>query len=264
VTALLFAAVAALILAPLAHALLRPARAIGRGEADRALYEAQLAELETQRAQGRLDEAAHRAATVEVQRRLLAAPPAQPLAPPARSPMLIAAVVALVPLAGVALYLWRGMPDMPSAPYAVRAEATRQEDALLASCASAWPAPTPPPRSAARASSSWATPSATAATTPRPPPPGPACWKPASTSAPPATSPRSRSSAARWPAPSAGWPWASPASPTIRGCASSWASPTPAPAATTPRAPPGRRLLADAPANAPWREVVEARLRALP
>lgn len=131
-TALLFAAVAALILAPLFLALLRPARAIGRGEADRALYEAQLAELEAQRAQGRLDETAHRAATVEVQRRLLAAPPAQPLPPPTRSPALIAAMLALVPLTGVALYLWRGTPDMPSAPYALRAEATRQEDALLA------------------------------------------------------------------------------------------------------------------------------------
>ena len=129
---MLFAAVAALILAPLAHALLRPARAIGRGEADRALYEAQLAELELQRSQGRLDEAAHRAATVEVQRRLLAAPLAEATAAPTRSPALIAAVVALVPLAGIGLYLWRGMPDMPSAPYAVRAEATRQEDALLA------------------------------------------------------------------------------------------------------------------------------------
>lgn len=131
-TSLLFAAVAALILAPLAHALLRPTRFLGRGEADRALYEAQLAELETQRAQGRLDESAHRAATVEVQRRLLAAPPAQAAAPPARSPALIAAVVALVPVAGVGLYLWRGTPDMPSAPYALRAEASRQEDALLA------------------------------------------------------------------------------------------------------------------------------------
>ena len=130
-TVLVFAALAALILAPLAHALLRPVRAIGRGEADRALYEAQLAELEVQRAQGRLDEAAHRAATVEVQRRLLAAPPALPVAPPRRSPGLILVVAAMVPLAGLGLYLWRGTPDMPSAPYAVRAEANRQEDVLL-------------------------------------------------------------------------------------------------------------------------------------
>jgi cytochrome c-type biogenesis protein CcmH len=131
VTVLVFAGLAALILAPLAHALLRPVRAIGRGEADRALYEAQLAELEVQRAQGRLDEAAHRAATVEVQRRLLAAPPALPVAPPSRSPGLILVVAAMVPLAGLGLYLWRGTPDMPSAPYAIRAEANRQEDVLL-------------------------------------------------------------------------------------------------------------------------------------
>jgi cytochrome c-type biogenesis protein CcmH len=37
----------------------------------------------------------------------------------------------MVPLAGLGLYLWRGTPDMPSAPYAVRAEANRQEDVLL-------------------------------------------------------------------------------------------------------------------------------------
>jgi cytochrome c-type biogenesis protein CcmH len=127
-----FALVAALILAPLAHAILRPARAIGRAEADRALYEAQLAELDTQRAQGRLDEVAHRAALVEVQRRLLAAPPPEALAASSRpSPWLLAAV-ALIPLGGVGLYLWRGYPEMPSAPYVLRAEVARQDDALLA------------------------------------------------------------------------------------------------------------------------------------
>ena len=46
-------------LAPLGFALLRPAAARGRREADLALYRKQLAELERERAAGRLDEAAY-------------------------------------------------------------------------------------------------------------------------------------------------------------------------------------------------------------
>lgn len=58
-------------------------RAREQGEADVALFHAQLAELETPSApEGRLDEAAHKAATVEVQRRLLAAPPPSIRPPP--------------------------------------------------------------------------------------------------------------------------------------------------------------------------------------
>lgn len=130
-TWLALALVATVILAPVAWAVLRPPRAIGRGEADRALYAAQLAELGTQRAEGRLDEAAHRIAVVEVQRRLLAAPDAVAPAATRGSAALLVAAVALIPLCGVGLYLWRGYPEMPSAPFVVRAEAARQDDQLI-------------------------------------------------------------------------------------------------------------------------------------
>ncbi|WP_248709935.1 c-type cytochrome biogenesis protein CcmI [Sediminicoccus sp. KRV36] len=122
---------AALILSPLAYTLLRPPAARGRGEADVALFHAQLAELETQRAEGRLDEAAFNAATVEVQRRLLAAPAPQQLTAPARPSLLLLAALVLVPAAGVLLYVERGFPDMPSATLAVRQEADAQDEAML-------------------------------------------------------------------------------------------------------------------------------------
>lgn len=130
-TWLALAALAAVILAPLAWAVLRPPRARGRAEADRALYQAQLAELDTQRAEGRLDEAAHAAARVEVQRRLLNAPPPEAAPEPARaSPLLLAAAV-LVPVAAVSLYLWRGYPEMPSASFEERAQARARDEALI-------------------------------------------------------------------------------------------------------------------------------------
>jgi len=129
---LALAVVAALILSPLAHALLRPPRARGRAEADVALFHAQLAELEVQRAEGRLDEAACKAATVEVQRRLLAAPVAEALAPASRVSPLLLGVLALVPVAAVFIYIERGFPEMPSATLALRQEADAQDEALLA------------------------------------------------------------------------------------------------------------------------------------
>jgi cytochrome c-type biogenesis protein CcmH len=142
VTWLFLALVATAALAPLGLAVLRPARrARGRHEADLALYRAQLAELDRERESGRLDEAAHRAAVVEVQRRLLGAPRdgverrASDAAPVERRRGGGAALLALPPLiaaAGVALYLWQGLPGMPSAPHALRAEVTEREASLLA------------------------------------------------------------------------------------------------------------------------------------
>ncbi|MBR0665278.1 c-type cytochrome biogenesis protein CcmI [Roseomonas hellenica] len=131
-TWLLIAILAVLALAPLALALLRPPHPRGRAEADRALYAAQRAELDREHAEGRMDEASHRAALLELQRRLLAAPQADPAAPQARRasrPLL--AVLALVPLLALGLYLLRGTPDMPSAPYTLRHEVAEQEEALV-------------------------------------------------------------------------------------------------------------------------------------
>ncbi|GAA0590072.1 hypothetical protein GCM10009416_30780 [Craurococcus roseus] len=128
-------------LAPLGFALLRPASARGRREADLALYHRQLAELERERAAGRLDEAAHAAAVLEVQRRLLAAPgAAEETAAPAakgasaaaahRAPLLAALV--MVPAVAVALYWINGTPGLPSATFAERQGAAAQEEQLLA------------------------------------------------------------------------------------------------------------------------------------
>lgn len=131
-TWLALALVAALILSPLAWAALRPPHARGRGEADLALFRGQIAELDAQRAEGRLDEAAHRAATLEVQRRLLAAPsPDAPVSAGKPSLLLLAALI-LVPVLGVIFYVERGFPEMPSATLSERRAAGAAEDAIIA------------------------------------------------------------------------------------------------------------------------------------
>ncbi|WP_159998951.1 c-type cytochrome biogenesis protein CcmI [Roseomonas sp. 18066] len=130
---LMFLGLAALALAPLGWTLFRPARLRGRQEADLALYRAQLAELDREAAIGRLAPEAHRAATVEVQRRLLAAPGAAPAESggASRSAALLAAVLFLAPAGGFGLYLWRGQPEIPAAPFVERAAAAARDDALL-------------------------------------------------------------------------------------------------------------------------------------
>lgn len=130
-TWLALALVAALILAPVFHALMRPAPARGRAEADRALYAAQLAELDAQQAEGRLDPAAYAAAKVEVQRRLLAAPPPQALSSPGRPSLLLLVTLVALPSAGLGLYLWRGSPELPSATLETRLAVDAREEDLL-------------------------------------------------------------------------------------------------------------------------------------
>ena len=122
-------------LAPLGFALLRPAPARGRREADLALYRAQLAALERERAAGRLDEAGHAAAVLEVQRRLLAAPEAAegdaaPTAQAGRTPLLAALIA--VPALAAGLYLANGSPGLPSAPFSERRDVAAQEEQVLA------------------------------------------------------------------------------------------------------------------------------------
>ncbi len=128
---LLFLALAALALAPLGWFLARPRAPRGRHEADLALYRAQLAELDRERAAGRLDEAAFAAARTEVQRRLLAAPADAPATSP-RGAATLAAGLFLIPALGIGLYLWHGAPDVPAAPFVERAAEAARDDALLA------------------------------------------------------------------------------------------------------------------------------------
>jgi cytochrome c-type biogenesis protein CcmH len=129
------AALALAALLPVWLAVLRRSSggARGRRESDLALYRAQLAELEREREAGRLDEAAHRAATLEVQRRLLATPDDAGSDRPRGTPRIVLLfALALVPALAVSVYRLNGMPDLPSAPYAERRERIDRDDALLA------------------------------------------------------------------------------------------------------------------------------------
>ncbi|MFC7734998.1 c-type cytochrome biogenesis protein CcmI [Roseomonas sp. GCM10028921] len=129
-TWILAGALALAALLPLALVIWRPTRALDRGAADRALYRAQLAELERDRALGRLDEAAHAAALIEVQRRLLAVPEAAPARLGGRGPLI--AGLAFIPALAFAIYFLNGLPGMPSATFAERQDATARDEALLA------------------------------------------------------------------------------------------------------------------------------------
>ncbi|MFC7475660.1 c-type cytochrome biogenesis protein CcmI [Dankookia sp. GCM10030260] len=122
-------AVAALL--PLAANIVAPARTRGRREADLALYHAQMAELERERTAGRLDEAAHRAATLEVQRRLLAAPAETGTASGSRSRWVLVGALIAVPALAIGLYLPAGIPEMPSATFAVRQQAAGRDEEVI-------------------------------------------------------------------------------------------------------------------------------------
>lgn len=103
-----------------------------RAEHDAALYRAQLAELERDRAEGRLSEAEYRDAVLEVQRRLLAAVPSAPTSTPAPATpssarWLLAGAALALPAAALALYLPRGTPGMPAFPFA-EVQAVRQAE----------------------------------------------------------------------------------------------------------------------------------------
>ncbi len=129
---ILVGALALAAMAPLIIAVLRPARAQGRAEADLALYRAQLAELDREREAGRMDAAAHAAARLEIQRRILAAPKEDGARDGKRSAALVASAIFLAPALAIGLYLLDGTPDMPSAPYELRRQQAEAEEQLLA------------------------------------------------------------------------------------------------------------------------------------
>ncbi len=130
---ILLALLALTALIPLGYAVLRPGVVRGRREADMALYRAQLAELNRERTAGRLDEAGHRAAAVEVQRRLIAAADQAETTPTSgRGAAILVALPVLLAVAALGLYLLRGTPGMPSAPYDQRAEAAARDDQIMA------------------------------------------------------------------------------------------------------------------------------------
>lgn len=107
-------------------ALRRPPAARGRRDTALALHRAQLTELDRDLAEGRIEADAHQAARLEVQRRLLAAADLKDEATrgASRLPLIITAI--LVPLAAEGLYLINGQPDMPYAHAASAAETAQQ------------------------------------------------------------------------------------------------------------------------------------------
>ncbi len=129
-TWLFIAALALVLLLPLAMTLRAPAEARDRAEADRALFHAQLAELARERETGRLTEAGYNDAVLEVQRRLLTAPPAAPARAGARAPLLLTLIG--VPVAALGFYMLHGQPGLPSASFAARQELGTRDEILLA------------------------------------------------------------------------------------------------------------------------------------
>jgi cytochrome c-type biogenesis protein CcmH len=131
------AAVLALVaLAPLLFSLRAAASPRGRRDAALALHRAQLVELDRELAAGRLGATEHASATLEVQRRMLAAAATDDAAPRRASRLPLLATLVLVPAAALLLYLPDGHPDMPAAPLAARIAAAQaraqQDDALIA------------------------------------------------------------------------------------------------------------------------------------
>jgi cytochrome c-type biogenesis protein CcmH len=128
---LLALALAALTLAPLGLFTLRGGRLRGRQEAALALHRAQLTELDTDLAEGRLLASEHAAAKLEVQRRLLADAALPDGAEAGAGRYFVPATVLIIPVAALALYLTVGRPHFPppdSAP-PVQAEGSAPPDA---------------------------------------------------------------------------------------------------------------------------------------
>jgi len=124
-------------LAPLAWALARQGAGRGRRESALRIQGAQLAEIDRDLADGRIAPAEHATARLEIQRRLLAA--ADIAEPEARrgSALPLAAALLVVPMLAVGLYFAsHGRPDLPAAPLAQRlalqAEANKDSEALVA------------------------------------------------------------------------------------------------------------------------------------
>jgi len=105
---------------------------------DVAVYRDQLAEIDRDRAAGRIGEDEAKAARVEVSRRLLAAaekPEAQrpsPDATAARRRAASAATLVLVPLGALALYLALGSPQLPGEPLIARRQMPPDHQSLAA------------------------------------------------------------------------------------------------------------------------------------
>ncbi len=129
---LLFAALALAALAPLIWTLWRARTLRGRRDSAVALHRAQLVELDRELAEGRIGTAEHAGATLEVQRRLLAAADAQEQLPTRSGRLGLVLALILVPLAAESLYLINGHPELPdTSPRPVDTTADQDADKLI-------------------------------------------------------------------------------------------------------------------------------------
>jgi cytochrome c-type biogenesis protein CcmH len=120
---------AAVALAPLAWVLARQNTGFGRRESALRIQRAQLAELDRDLADGRIAPAEHATAKLEVERRMLAT--ADSAEAPARqgSVLPVAVALLLVPVLAVGLYVRsQGRPDLPAAPLPQRIVAQAKEN----------------------------------------------------------------------------------------------------------------------------------------
>lgn len=123
--AFLTAAVVALLMQPLRRAASAP---VEPAAADLAVYRDQLREIEAERERGVIADSDVESARAEIARRLIkraaTEPPARPqqaakeAAGAARANAVYIAIAALLPVGGVALYLAMGSPDLPARPFA--------------------------------------------------------------------------------------------------------------------------------------------------
>lgn len=119
-------------LLPLVLVLRRRASAQGDRDPAVALHRDQLTELDRDLAEGRILPVEHATATLEVQRRLLAAAAQQDRPAVAGSGRPLAAVLVAVPVLALGLYLVGGQPGMPSLSGEARSGLARQvEEASL-------------------------------------------------------------------------------------------------------------------------------------
>ncbi len=127
-TLLLLAFCTALALAPLGLVLRGRKGLRTRQESALAIHRAQLAELDRDLADGRIARAEHANAVLEVQRRLLAAADAAdaPTRPRGAARLPLLATLVLVPLLGAGLYALDGHPFMPAVPLAERLAAAER------------------------------------------------------------------------------------------------------------------------------------------
>jgi cytochrome c-type biogenesis protein CcmH len=130
---LLIALLSIAVLGLFARALRRTDRAPGSAS-DLAVYRDQLAELDRDVARGLMPEAEAASARLEIQRRLLAAADraGKPAAKVRSMPRPAILLLALAPLAALALYLELGQPLLPGVPFAGRVQPSGADPQLAA------------------------------------------------------------------------------------------------------------------------------------